>query len=99
MSCHCGVSEAAIMPFVFDGLHGHLDGAPPHAGVQLGSGKCANCLVYVEDGVLLSRTSAGLQPLLGSMHSFCQAIGLTMSLFEMQVMVFNGTASACRSQG
>ena len=49
----------------FDGLHNHLDSVAPHAGVQLGSGRWVPSLVYADDVVLLSWTSAGLQSLLG----------------------------------
>ena len=43
----------------FDGLHSHLDSTAPHAGVQLGSGRWVPSLVYADDVVLLSWTSAG----------------------------------------
>ena len=77
----------------FDGLHSHLDSVAPHAGVQLGSGRWVPSLVYADDVVLLSWTSAGLQSLLDGMHSFCQALGLTISPSKTEVVVFNGTAS------
>ena len=77
----------------FDGLHSHLDSVAPHAGVQLGSGRWVPSLVYADDVVLLSWTSAVLQSLLDGMHSFCQALGLTISPSKTEVVVFNGTAS------
>ena len=83
----------------FDGLHSHLDSVAPHAGVQLGSGRWVPSLVYADDVVLLSWTSAGLQSLLHGMHSFCQALGLTISPSKTEVVVFNGTASGTRHVG
>ena len=47
-------------------------------------------LVYADDIVLLSGTPAGLQTFLNSMHSFCQALGLTFRPSKTEVVVFNG---------
>ena len=77
----------------FDGLHNHLDSVAPQTGVQLGSGKWVPSLIYADDVVLLSWTSAGLQSLLNGMHSFRQALGLTISPSKTEVVVFNGTAA------
>ena len=49
--------------------------------------------VCADDVVLLCWTSARLQLRLDSMHSLCQALGLTISLCKTELVVFNGTAS------
>ncbi|RYE04530.1 MAG: reverse transcriptase family protein [Rickettsiaceae bacterium] len=77
----------------FDGLHGHLDGAAPQVGIQLDSGRWVSSLVYADDVVLLSWSSAGLQALLDGMHGFCHGLGLTVSPSKTEVVVFNGIAS------
>ena len=82
-----------LFGIVFDGLHGHLDSLAPHAEVQLGSGRWVSSLVYADVVVLLSWTFAGLQMLLDGMHSFCQALGITISSSKTEVVVFNGMAS------
>ena len=87
----CTLSPALFGIF-FDGLHGHLDIAAPHAGVQLGSGRWVSSLVYADDVVLLSWTPAGLQTPLDSMHSFCQALGFTISPSKTEVVVCNSIA-------
>ena len=43
--------------------------------------------------MLLSGTAAGLQSLLDSMYSFCQAPGLTISPSKTEIVRINGTAS------
>ena len=85
--------SSTLFGIFFDGLHSHLDSVAPRAGVQLGSGRWVPSLVYADDVVLLSWTSAGLQSILDGMHSFCQALGLTISPSKTEVVVFNGTAS------
>ena len=63
------------------------------ADATVHEGRWVPSLVYADDVVLLSWTSAGLQSLLDGMHSFCQALGLTISPSKTEVVVFNGTAS------
>ena len=82
-----------MLGIFFDGLHGHLDSAAPLARVQPGSGRLVSSLVYDDDVVLLSWTSAGLQTFLDGMHSFCQVVDLIMSPFKTEVKIFNGTPS------
>ena len=50
-------------------------------------------LIYADDVVLLSWSSAGLQRLLNSMQAFCNQLGLTISSSKTEVMVFNGISA------
>ena len=83
----CPLSPTLFGTF-FDGLHDHL-----HMAVQLDSGRWVSSLIYADDVVLLSWSSAGLQRLLNSMQAFCNQLGLTISSSKTEVMVFNGIST------
>ena len=52
-----------------------------------------NCLLYVDDLVIFSRSANGLQTLLNKLESYCEKIELSLNLDKTKVMIFNNCAS------
>ena len=73
----------------FDGLHEHLIGFAPAAGLLLRSGRHVPFLCHADDVIFLSDSSAGLQRLIDGMHQCCSVSGLVISVAE--VIVFHGS--------
>ena len=75
----------------FDGLHEHLSGLAPAAGLLLRSGRQVPFLCYADDVVLLFDSLGGLQRLIDGMHDFCNSSGLVISVAETEVVGFHGS--------
>ena len=53
------------------------------------SDKYMNCLLYVDDLVIFSRSAKSLQIVLNKLESFCENTDLSENLDKTKIMIFN----------
>ena len=89
-----GVKQGCpLSPLLFgllmDKIHSHLQQHCPRIGVPLyNSSALINHIMYADDIVLMARTPAELQQLLGSVEDCCSSLGLQINTDKSVVMLF-----------
>ena len=85
--------SATLFGIFIDGLHHHFQSTCPIAGVQLRSLRLTD-LVYADDICLTASSPSQLQALINAFASFCNILGMEVSVAKTQVMVVSSSASS-----
>lgn len=87
----CPLSPTLFGLFI-DGLERFLRRVCPEAEALSSDGTCVPVLGYADDFILLATSQAQLQALLRALESFCQAVGMELSVPKTKVLVFQNEA-------